>query len=44
MHYNILSPNFSKFNEKRISQKITLYEAHSTDYQPVNILKGLKIT
>lgn len=43
MHYNILSPNFSKFNEKKkISQKNNfIYEAHSTDYQPVNILKGL---
>ena len=28
--------------KKRISQKNNfIYEAHSTDYQPVNILKGL---
>ena len=43
MHNNILKPNLSNFKkQKKISKsKNFVFEAHSTDYQPLNILQNL---
>ena len=43
MHYQILTPKFKNFKKKKlISKKHNfVYEAHSTDYQPLASLKNL---